>query len=124
MKKCRGRATVDHLEWSRAQCGLEGGVVAILGPRQPIQPHTRTVAGDAAQIHGDRLVHRLRLANRFGDERRCSSVLDTCKTEQVGPYIAGEDGITVISAVHHQHASISIYVTNLYRQNPLRVING
>lgn len=60
---------IDELEWRRAECGVEGGVVDVFRPWQPAKPVARTVTGEAARIHGNGLVGRLRLSVRLGVER-------------------------------------------------------
>lgn len=83
---------VDHLEWHRSKGGVEGGVVAILGPGQPIQPRTLLVVGDAADMAI--VVNPLRLAISLGVEGGAHPQLDAHKSEAT-PDIASEDGVMI-----------------------------
>ena len=49
-------APVDDAERRVPQRGLVGGVVDVLGPWQPAQPLSRSIAGEAAQVHDDDVV--------------------------------------------------------------------
>jgi hypothetical protein len=49
----------DHAEWKGVNGGLEGGVVTVLCPSEPLQPLPRPIADEVAQIHDDDLVDSL-----------------------------------------------------------------
>jgi hypothetical protein len=51
--------TVHHLEWRRAKGGVEGGIVTILRPRQPVDPSARAVPYNTTQIYCDYLIDHL-----------------------------------------------------------------
>jgi hypothetical protein len=46
-----GRAPVDDLERGGAERSVEGGVVAVLRPREPIHPRTRSITCNTTQVH-------------------------------------------------------------------------
>jgi hypothetical protein len=70
-------------------------VVAVFGPGKPLQPSPRTIASDAAQVHGDSFVHCLGLAIRLWVERRAHPQGDTGEFKQLPPDVAGEDWVAV-----------------------------
>jgi hypothetical protein len=58
-QQCRRRATINHLKWRGAQGGVEGGVVAVFGPWEPVKPSSGMITCDVAQVHGNRFVDHL-----------------------------------------------------------------
>jgi len=64
-----GITSIDHSEGRLAQGRLIGGVVCKLRPWQPPEPIPRTIAGEAAQVHGDDAVGCLGLAIRLRVKR-------------------------------------------------------
>ena len=74
---------------------MERRVVAELGPGQPVEPVAWAVAGEAPQVHGDGLVHRLRLAIRLRMEGRAETQLDARLTEEVPPHPTSENRVAV-----------------------------
>ena len=52
----RGWPAVDHLKRCGAQCRVEGGIVAVLRPGQPVHPRSRPVTCDTPKIHCDDLI--------------------------------------------------------------------
>lgn len=69
--------------------------MAILHPREPLQPSVGSVAGDAPQIHGDGLVHDLVLHVGLWVERCTHLQLDAGELEQVTPHVDYEHGVTI-----------------------------
>jgi hypothetical protein len=72
------RATIHHLKRGGTQGGVEAGVVAVFGPREPLQPRPRPVAGDASQVHSDCSVDSLGLSVRLRVKRGAHAQLHTC----------------------------------------------
>jgi hypothetical protein len=60
--------TVDDLEGRCAECRVEGGVVAVLRPGEPVDPGSWTVSHGAPLVHDQHLVDDLRLPVRLGVE--------------------------------------------------------
>lgn len=72
-----------------------GGVVAVLRPRQPINPRTGPITCDTAQIHSNHLVDHLRLTVCLRMERCAHAQGDARHLEEVMPHMAGADRIPV-----------------------------
>jgi hypothetical protein len=71
---------------------VEAPVVAILGPRKPLELVAHSVACKTTQIHGDHLVHGLRRAVGLWVEHRREIELDSGQGEQLVPELARENG--------------------------------
>jgi hypothetical protein len=62
--------TVDHPERCVTEHGLVGIGVDVLHPGEPVQPLSRAISGEAAQVHDDGLIGGLHLAVGLGMESR------------------------------------------------------
>jgi hypothetical protein len=74
---------------------MEAGVVAVLHPREPLEPLAGQVTSEATKVHCDDLVDRLRLAIGLWVECRGQLQLYSGHGEELRPKFAGEDGISV-----------------------------
>jgi hypothetical protein len=74
---------------------VEGGIITILRPCEPIDPGAGPVTGDAAEVHDNDLVHHLRLAVHLRMESSSHAERDAGQLEEVMPHIAGEHGVPI-----------------------------
>jgi hypothetical protein len=91
------QGTVTHkppeTEWHMRWCSIS--------PNVATRPCTGTVTGDATEVHGDGLVGGLKLTIYLRVEGGAHAQLDTtCHPEQVVPYDANEQWVTVIDDRH------------------------
>ena len=89
-------AAIDHTEQRLVERCLVGRVVDVLRPRQPAQPLSGTIAGEAAQIHDDDSVGCFGLAVRLGVERRRHVQLRAHEAHELAPERRGEDRVAVL----------------------------
>jgi hypothetical protein len=85
-------SSIDDLEGSGTESRVEGRIIAILRPREPIHPCARSITCHTAQIHSNDLVNDLRLAVRLGMEGRAHAEGNARHSEKIAPHVAGEDG--------------------------------
>jgi hypothetical protein len=74
---------------------VEGGVVAVFRPREPVDPRTGSIACDAAQVHSEHLVDHLGLAVRLWMEGGAHAQLHACHPEEVALDVPRKDGVSV-----------------------------
>ena len=88
-------AAVNHAKWRLSERRLVRRIVDILGPRKPAEPLTWAIAGEAAQVHHDDAVGRLRLAIGLGVERRRLVQLGPHEAHELTPERRSEDRVAV-----------------------------
>jgi hypothetical protein len=89
------RPTIDDLEGSGTQGGVEGGIIAILRPREPVHPCTRAIARHTAQVHGDHFVDYLILAICLRVERRTHAEFNASHPEEIPPHVPDKHVVPV-----------------------------
>ena len=92
----RGRIiTIDDLEGCVLERRLESGIVDVLGSREPVEPLSRAITGEAAEVHDDDLISSLHLAIRLGMEHQRHVQLGAREPHELAPERRGEDGVAV-----------------------------
>jgi hypothetical protein len=66
---------------------MEGGVVAVLHPWEPVELVSGAVTGETPEVHGDGFVHRLGLAICLWMECRAHTELHTGLSKQITPHV-------------------------------------
>jgi len=74
---------------------VEGRVVAVLRPGEPVHPSSRSITCNTTQVHGDNLIDHLGLAVSLRMEGRAHAQLDAGHLEEVAPNVASEHGVSV-----------------------------
>ena len=74
---------------------MVSGVVTELRPRKPIEPIARTITGEAAKVHGNRLVNSLRLSIGLRMEGCTHLQPHIGLSKEVKPHMAGKNGVAI-----------------------------